>query len=92
MFAFVVIVLTLKKNLGNLLVVSEGAGPAFTGKKSKAAAGRDEEHFDGIPEMDDQVIGDIKEFAADNPDRVAEVIQSWIREIDLSGATNAVGE
>ena len=32
-------------------------------------------------------MGDIRDYAADNPERVAEVIQSWIREIDLSGAS-----
>jgi flagellar biosynthesis/type III secretory pathway M-ring protein FliF/YscJ len=52
----------------------------------------EQEHFDGIPELNDQVMGDIRDYAADNPDRVAEVIQSWIREIDLSGNTReAVG-
>ncbi len=95
LIAFGILVLSLKKNLGNLL------NTALTGQTTGAAAGAntqaraqaEPEHFDGIPEMDDQVIGDIKEYASDNPERVAEVIQSWIREIDLGPqAKQAVGD
>lgn len=85
------IVLSLRKNLGNLLQ-AETVGPV-TGQPRVAAPEDEPEHFDGIPEMDDQVIGDIKEFASDNPERVAEVIQSWIREIDLGAEVKgAVGD
>ncbi len=95
--AFGAILLSLKKNLGNLLtstVSGSDAGPTGSsggGGGSQSEAG-EPEHFDGIPELDDQVIGDIKEYASDNPDRVAEVIQSWIREIDLGGVKEAVGD
>jgi hypothetical protein len=32
--------------------------------------------------MDDQMIGDIRDYASDNPDRVADVVQSWIHEME----------
>ena len=94
LIAFTVIMLTLKKNLGSLLAGTAGGASAVAAGKAGAAASEEEpEHFDGIPEMDDQVIGDIQDYAADNPDRVAEVIQSWIREIDLGGnVKTAVGD
>ncbi|MFO7653904.1 MAG: flagellar basal-body MS-ring/collar protein FliF [Candidatus Krumholzibacteriia bacterium] len=40
------------------------------------------ERFEGLPDMTDQMIEDVQEYAAENPDRVAEVIQSWIYEED----------
>ena len=40
------------------------------------------EGFDGIPDMDDQMIGDIRDYASDNPERVADVVQSWIHEME----------
>ena len=36
----------------------------------------------GIPDMDDQMIGDIRDYASDNPERVADVVQSWIHEME----------
>lgn len=95
--AFGVILLSLKKNLGNLLTTTIGggtqvAGSAGGGQGAAAGSATEQEHFDGIPELDDQVIGDIKDYASDNPERVAEVIQSWIREIDLGGVKEAVGD
>ncbi|MCB1183244.1 flagellar M-ring protein FliF [bacterium] len=92
LIAFGVIVLTLRKNLGGLLgsFTAGGTSPAAA---AVAAAHDEPEHFEGIPEMDDRIIGDIKEYASENPERVAEVIQSWIREIDLSGnVREAVGD
>jgi len=89
--AFGLIILSLKKNIGSLLTTTLTERPAGAGSESRMAA--EPEHFDGIPDMDDQVIGDIKEYASDNPERVAEVIQSWIREIDLGPkAKQAVGD
>jgi flagellar M-ring protein FliF len=86
-----VILLTLRKNLGGLLSTTT-TGAAAAGRAAAATAAAEPEHFDGIPTMDDHVIGDIRDFAAEHPERVAEVIQSWIREIDLSGnAKEAVG-
>ena len=59
----------------------------------QAADNRESEHFDGIPDMDDQVINDIKDFASDNPERVADVVQSWIHEMNLGNETReAVGD
>ena len=69
------------------------AGGTSPAAAAVAAAHDEPEHFEGIPEMDDRIIGDIKEYASENPERVAEVIQSWIREIDLSGnVREAVGD
>ena len=47
------------------------------------------ESFDGIPELSDQVIDDIQDYAMENPERVAEVIQSWIHGIDLNKKTQS---
>jgi flagellar M-ring protein FliF len=89
-----VMALSLRRSLGRLVAgggTASAKGAAVAGRAG--AAGRaavvpevEAEHFDGIPELNDQVMGDIRDYAADNPDRVAEVIQSWVREIDLSGA------
>ncbi len=85
LIAFAVFVLSLKKNLGNLLTTTVSSSGSAVGV---AQTTPEPEHFEGIPEMDDQVIGDIQEYASDNPERVAEVIQSWIREIDLGPSVN----
>ena len=37
--------------------------------------------------MDDQVINDIKDYASENPDRVADVVQSWIHEMNLDDSS-----
>jgi flagellar biosynthesis/type III secretory pathway M-ring protein FliF/YscJ len=60
-------------------------GRSAGGARMTAVPEEEVEHFDGIPEMNDQVVGDIRDYAAENPERVAEVIQSWIREIDVNG-------
>ena len=41
-----------------------------------SAENPESEHFDGIPDMDDQVINDIKDYASENPDRVADVVKT----------------
>jgi hypothetical protein len=42
--------------------------------------------------MTHQVVEDIQDYASENPERVAEVIQAWIHDIDLGpGARKAVG-
>jgi flagellar M-ring protein FliF len=96
-----VMALSVRRTLGKLVTGGEATG----GKAAVAAAragtpargapavpAEELEHFDGIPDLNDQVMGDIRDYAADNPERVAEVIQSWIREIDLSGnSREAVG-
>jgi len=92
LIAFGVIFLSLKKNLGNLLTSTGADGAGGAAQVSVKAVG-EPEHFDGIPEMDDQVMGDIRDFASENPERVAEVIQSWIQEIDLGARVKeAVGD
>ncbi len=92
LIAFGVIALSLRKNLGSMLTNTMSGGTA-TATAGAGGDAEEPEHFDGIPELDDQVIGDIQEYASENPDRVAEVIQSWIREIDLGpNAKQAVGD
>jgi flagellar M-ring protein FliF len=88
-----VLVLSLRKSVGQ--VVAEAFQPG-SARGAAEAAGEEEvpEHFDGIPEMNDTVIHDIKEYASENPERVAEVIQSWIHDIDMGPlkAKAAVGD
>ncbi|MFT5316548.1 MAG: flagellar M-ring protein FliF, partial [Candidatus Krumholzibacteriia bacterium] len=79
-----VIVLSLRKNVANLLA-SKPSEVSGTQAGSKASPSTGSDHFEGIPDMDDQVIADIQDFASENPEKVAEVIQSWIREVELSG-------
>ena len=55
-----------------------GGGDATGG----GAAGEEEERFEGMPMMTDRMLEDVQEYAAENPDRVAEVIQSWLYESD----------
>ena len=87
-----VMALSLRRSVGRLIAggAAGGAGARATagaGPRGRAATAAEPEHFEGIPDLNDQVMGDIRDYAADNPERVAEVIQSWIREIDLSGAS-----
>jgi flagellar biosynthesis/type III secretory pathway M-ring protein FliF/YscJ len=88
-----VLVLSLRKSVGQ--VVAEAFQPG-SARGAAEAAGEEEvpEHFDGIPEMNDTVIHDIKEYASENPERVAEVIQSWIHDVDMGPlkAKAAVGD
>ena len=97
----VVMALSLRRSLGRLL--SGPAPAAAVATAGRAAAGgaaarpgapepQEMEHFDGIPEMNDQVVGDIRDYATENPDRVAEVIQSWIREIEVPGMSREMVE
>jgi flagellar M-ring protein FliF len=84
--AMAVIVFALRRNLGRLT----GAPRGTETPPLRAAARRadhDLEQFAGIPEMNQQVVQDIQDYAADNPERVAEVIQAWIQDIDLETDT-----
>jgi flagellar M-ring protein FliF len=87
---FGIVLLSLRKGLGGLLAMDFPRTP-----RQIPAAGEPggTEHFEGIPDMDDQVINDIKDYASDNPDRVADVVQSWIHEMNLGDAPEEkVGE
>jgi flagellar M-ring protein FliF len=76
---FGIVLLSLRKGLGRLLTMEM---PRSRGRVATSGAAR-EEHFEGIPDMDDQVLSDIKDYASENPDRVADVVQSWIHEMNL---------
>ncbi len=80
---FGVVLLTLRKGITELLAMSI---PSIRTRMPAAGETGDTEHFEGIPEVDDQVINDIKDYASENPDRVADVVQSWIHEMNLGNA------
>ncbi len=78
-----VMALVLRRNIAALLAGQPVAATASGRGGTRAATTQEEEeHFEGIPELNDQMVSDIQDFAAENPDRVAEVIQSWIHGID----------
>ena len=86
------LVLTFRRNLagalGDLANQGVGGGGVNTTPTSAGTAGGDEEapeRFEGLPPLNDQMIDDVREYAAENPERVAEVIQSWVYEPDNSG-------
>jgi len=83
---FGIILLSLRKGLGGLLSMNV---PRPRARVVQAADNREAETFEGIPDMDDQVINDIKDFASDNPERVADVVQSWIHEMNLGNDSKA---
>jgi flagellar M-ring protein FliF len=87
---FGVILLSLRKGLKGILAMETPRSRS----RVTAAPQRDErEHFEGIPDMDDQVLNDIQDYASDNPERVADVVQSWIHEMNLgSGTKETVGD
>ncbi len=80
---FGIVLLSLRKGVDGLLARET---PRVPSRITSAGDPGDTEPFEGIPDMDDQVINDIKDYAADNPDRVADVVQSWIHEMDLDDA------
>lgn len=72
------------QDLGNTLQpatagAGAGGGSVATGRSGGTADG-EQERFEGLPPMTDQMIEDVREYAAENPERVAEVVQSWIHE------------
>lgn len=82
---FGILLLSLRRGIGGLLA---GTGLDSSRRRGATAPYQDEqEHFDGIPNMDDQVIGDIRDYASDNPERVADVVQSWIHEMEIGRMT-----
>jgi flagellar M-ring protein FliF len=84
-----VLAFSLKSKLGTMLTEAfQPAGTAAVSGGKKSAGGmqgveEDDEHFEGIPEMNDQVITEIQDYASENPERVAEVILSWVHGIEL---------
>jgi len=83
-----VMLLVFKKNLSQAvnevfrpLVAGpgDGAGGRRTGADGQEAT-EEPERFEGMPDVNDQMIEDVREYAAENPQRVAEVVQSWLHE------------
>lgn len=50
-----------------------------------SADGEPVERFDGLPPLTDQMMEDVRDYAAEHPERVAEVVQSWLQEPERSG-------
>jgi flagellar biosynthesis/type III secretory pathway M-ring protein FliF/YscJ len=83
--------LVFRRNLADLIddlgkMISGGGPEVDANATGRAGGGRssntDEagERFEGLPEMTNQMIEDVREYAAENPARVAEVVQSWLYE------------
>jgi flagellar biosynthesis/type III secretory pathway M-ring protein FliF/YscJ len=51
-------------------------------RATRAREKNDGDQFDGTPDMDEEMMGDIRDYASDNPERVADVVQSWIHEME----------
>ena len=82
-------VLVFRRNLSGVLADLGSLGREADGgaEARRGAADGDEEpveRFEGLPEMTDQMIEDVREYAAENPQRVAEVVQSWLYEPERS--------
>ena len=90
-----VVVMMLRKNIGRLVGDTfHVGGPASISGDSTASSSPldDMESFDGIPDLNNQVVQDIQDYASENPERVADVIQSWVHDLDPSGkARRTVG-
>ncbi len=83
-----VMALVFRKNLSTALadiggILQSGSGPP-RGEAGGAAEAEPTERFDGLPEMTDQMIEDVRDYAYDNPQRVAEVVQTWLYEPERS--------
>jgi flagellar M-ring protein FliF len=80
--------LMFKKNLGQAMEAVFRPGGLSGGGQGAApvggGAGGVPDRFEGLPDMTDQMIEDVREYASENPQRVAEVIQSWIHEPERS--------
>jgi len=87
----VVLVVTFRRSLqGTLGDLSGHRGGAKPGRPAAAggAPGQpaaEPERFEGLPPLTDQMIEDVREYAAENPARVADVVQSWLYEPERSG-------
>ena len=84
-----VVVVAFRRSLAGALGDLADAGASRTARAGAAADPADEaeaERFNGLPNLNDQMIEDVREYAAENPERVAEVVQSWVYEPERSGS------
>ena len=84
----VVLVLMFRRNLAAALgevANTAVAGRAAASGESGVAPGEEGERFDGMPVLTDQMAEDVRDYAAEHPERVAEVVQSWLHEPERSG-------
>jgi hypothetical protein len=79
--AFLGLALVLRHSLARLF---NAAAPAGAVGRRRGAGGGDPAlpRFGGLPDLSDQMIEDVQEYAAENPARIAEYVQSWIYEED----------
>ncbi len=88
-----VLLLSFRKNLNQVVgdvIGSLGQTPTGGDAEQETAADGEttskspQPRFSGMAEMDDTVIDDIREYADEHPDRVAEAIQLWVSDTDFS--------
>jgi len=76
---FVVMAFSLRRTLGRWLAAVPGPGVRDADRPRPVDAGASS---DGIPDMDDQMMGDIRAYASEHPDRVANVVNMWVQEME----------
>ncbi len=81
----VALVLIFRRSLAGALGELAGAGAPGGPRDADAPGDADGERFEGLPQMTDQMLEDVREYAGEHPERVAEVVQSWIHEPERSG-------
>lgn len=85
----VILVLAFRNNLSGALSELATAASNPGRAPGTAVAGAEEgdavERFNGLPPMTDQMMEDVREYASEHPERVAEVVQSWLQEPERSG-------
>lgn len=82
----VALVVIFRRNLSGALGDLAAGRHAEPGAAAAAATAEEAERFDGLPLMTDQMLEDVREYAAEHPDRVAEVVQSWLHEPERSSS------
>jgi flagellar M-ring protein FliF len=84
----VILVLVFRRNLAGALgelTAPAPHGQALGAGATTAEAAEEVERFEGLPPLTDQMMEDIRDYAAEHPERVAEVVQSWMQEPERSG-------
>jgi flagellar M-ring protein FliF len=87
-----VLLFSFRRNLRALVGELAGERPSAAGAGTDhRGESAEKERFEGLPDMTDQMIEDVQEYAAENPERVAEVIQSWIYKDDRNRGARTMG-
>ncbi len=83
-----ILVLMFRRTLAGALgdvTAAASSGRVAADAAAGATPGEEGERFDGMPILTDQMAEDVREYAAEHPERVAEVVQSWLHEPERSG-------